>query len=410
MTDTELEPASQPRSGAGVTAALLDALDDEGELVEAGSSFSIDANRALAKLREFQLVDAHAYVLLLVEAAVLAGVETVEIEIDVAQVCVGLGSLSFDRDTLEQLFAAVFVELDGIDPGERRRRRALQKLALACNAALSLEPRAIELECTDGTGKGLRLTLTPGRASGEITELDSPPPSAIRIRSRALTEIVDDSREAQLIRERCRFSATPIFLDGERVGQPLERALHTTLSSGELSLGVRARKLRSIELDGVRIGAAALRYGGGLAPELRIVTNGVLAETLMLDELARPAAADFLAIVDLDLAKDLGQSKLLRGPAFDRVLDRVWAVHDEIAPPEPGERATARARRFDLGGLSAQAVLIPLAAMLFGLLILWASYDDGGVEGGILVMFSLALIAGSAIGLIRGILSARPRG
>jgi hypothetical protein len=101
---------SEPPTVAG---SLIAALEQGGELVEAGE-FSIDAAQALVKLRDYQLVDPHGWVLLLIEAAVLAGQDPVTIPSEGE--FVELGPLELHADELEQLFARVFVDLDGIAP------------------------------------------------------------------------------------------------------------------------------------------------------------------------------------------------------------------------------------------------------------------------------------------------------
>jgi len=132
------------------------------------------------------------------------------------------------------------------------------------------------------------------------------------------------------------------------------------------------------------VGVVAMRYGGGLPAELSIVTNGVLAERVMLDD-ERPAAPDFAAIVDLDLAKDLGQTKVLRGPAYEAVLAAVWALHDQIAPAEfgPAEGGGRASRRTDLSSFG-----FPLVAAGIGGLLLWSVLDDLRGEGGRLELLS----------------------
>jgi hypothetical protein len=68
----EAEHASEP---SGVAGSLLAELEAGGQLIDTGS-FTIDSQQARAKLREYLLADPHAYVLLLVEAAVLGGANT----------------------------------------------------------------------------------------------------------------------------------------------------------------------------------------------------------------------------------------------------------------------------------------------------------------------------------------------
>ena len=334
-----------------VAGALLAELEAGGELVDAGG-FSIDAVQARAKLREFQLADPYEYVLLLIEAAVLAGAEPVRIRTGGGELTVSLGPLRVHREELEQLFAAAFVDLSGADPAERNRRRALQKLAFACNAALRLEPEAIEIAAVDGDS-ALCLRLTPERERGELEVTsaagdDRSPGTVVKIHHRGLAQGL---REIGLIRERCRFSNYKIELDGQLISVGHRFALHVELDPERPALSPNARNVRRIELDDRPIGCAGFRYTDSAPAELRILTNGVLAEQFELGDEQRPAAKNFGAIVELDLAKDLGQSKLLRGPEYERVIEAVWALHDSVTarravarrtsvPPQPRARAS----------------------------------------------------------------------
>ena len=90
-------------------------------------------------MRQFQLADPHRYVLLLVEAAVLRGATKLEFEIDTDDM-----RLRFDAalswEDLDELYASLFVDRSTIEI------RARRELALACNAAMALNPRWVRIE------------------------------------------------------------------------------------------------------------------------------------------------------------------------------------------------------------------------------------------------------------------------
>lgn len=368
MSETPSEPT-------GVAGSLLSELEAGGELIDEGG-FTIDSAQALDKLRAYQLADANAYVLLLVEAAVLAGENPVRIDIVAGDVGIRLGAIQFTAEELEQLFAAVFISLDDADAQEIRRRRALQKLAFACNAALRLSPKAIVVECGE-----LRLRLSPDDPTGTLETIEAVPHTRVHV-DRTLLDAAGEPPEAALLRSHCAFSPVAIELDGARISKGSMSALRVQLSDDFVP---NPRRVSKIELDGQLIGRAALRYGGGLPAEVTILCNGVLAERFELGDAARPAARDFAAIVDIDLPKDLGQNKLLRGPEFEAVMHAIWAVHDRIAPAgyeqAPKRRALPRVR-------AKPSHFIALVLWLMGIVLVIVG------EGGLAVLGIGMIIAG----------------
>lgn len=385
-------------SPGGVAGSLLAELEAGGELIDTGG-FTIDTVDARRKLRDHLLADPHAYVLLLVEAAVIGVAQRVRVETEGGEVRVGIGSARFAASELEQLFAAVFIDVDVGDVDERNRRRALQLVAYACNAALRLEPREIEITTPDGRGGGHRLRLTAEDERGKLEPLDR------EITQTSVRVAHQGSRERELVRERCVFSSIPIELDGQRVSKNMQYALHVELAPDELSFSPRGRSFTAIELDGRRIGTAGMRYAGKLPAEVTILTNGVLAERFVLGDEQRRAAPDFGAVVDVDLRKDLGQNKVVRGPEFERVMAAIWAVHDEIVPKEFDAPVTGHA---SIGG-GLEQFRLPVALIGIGVLLgAWGLAEHDGY-GEILAVFGIILAAAGIVGVVLGALRSLKR-
>lgn len=395
---SEAEHATE--SSGGVASSLLAELESGGELIDTGA-FTIDSQQARRKLREFLLADPHAYVLLLIEAAVLGGANPVNVHVAAGQIRIDLGPITLAAEELEQLFAAVFCDPSTAEGPERNRRRALQKLAYACNAALRLEPRAIDILADDGRGGGHHLRLTPTDDRGQLERIGPVIGVQVRIAENGLTDIsIQEPRECELVRQRCAFSSVPIQLDGKRISNGLEFALHVELTPDDLSFSPRARQVTAIELDGHRIGTAGMRYSGKQPAQVTILTNGVLAERFVLGDTERPAAPDFGAIVDVDLGKDLGQNKILRGPEFDRVMAAIWAVHDRIAPADFGAPESSRVA---VGG-GLEQFRLPAVVIVIGLLVTAWGLNDNGGEGELLAVFGLALASAGIVGVVLGVL------
>ena len=395
-------PGEQGQGGGStpdVADALLAELEAGGELVGGEGRFTIDAGQARTKLRDYQLAEPEAYALLLVEAAVLGGAAPIEIESSASGLRLWLGPVAASRGELEQLFAAAFVDLEGVDEAEVRRRRVLQKLAFACNAALRLEPSAIIIESV-GESEGVCLRLTPEAELGEVTDIDDigDMRAGLSIRVAYAGLGLEQPPETTLLRERCKYASAPMILDGARLDRGQRHVFHVDFEDAALGFGDRGLKVRPVVLDGVKIGLAGFRYGGRAPAQLTILTHGVLTERLEFGGAERPAAPDFTAIVDVDLAKDLSQSRVLRGPAYDQVIAAVWAVHDAIAPATFGRPRTREPK--SVGGFPGLA-LVPLVLGIAGFTAFGvaAATGNGRLENIAWLLLFATVVAGLAVRL-----------
>ncbi|HVI01241.1 MAG TPA: hypothetical protein VM869_21135 [Enhygromyxa sp.] len=294
----------------GVARVLIDALAQEGRFVDDGA-FTLDPSKAREKLRAYQLVNAHAYILLLVESAAIAGASAIDISCGRASVAEFMG-VSLTRAQLENVFTSVFLDTDALTGEAQAAARIQQLLGVAANAALSLGPERIEIENVDAEGRLNRMTITTDGAYACETVGEGP-------RGRTRFVVTDgresdrDDREVALIRERCRYASFAVNLYGQRMSAGPRRAL----------LGLRTERVRLD--DGSVIGLAGRRPEPEPA-KLLLVTRGVLAETITLED----GRSGFVAVVDVDLRKDLSQRGVLRGEPFDRVMRAVMRVHDLV--------------------------------------------------------------------------------
>jgi len=305
-------PAGEDRGG--VAGQLIDALTREARFVDDGS-FTLDPSKAREKLREYQLVNAHGYILLLVESAWIAGASAIDISCGRTSVAEFAG-VSLTRAQLENVFTSVFLDTSELSGEPLAAARIQQLLGIAANAALSLGPERIEIDNVDGEGRLNRMTVsTDGSYAcervGEGGSQDTPGRTRFVVSDASETD--RDDHEVALIRERCRYASFAVNLYGQRMSAGPRRAL----------LGLRTERIRLD--DGTVIGLAGRR------PErepgkLLLLTRGVWSETITLDD-ARPG---FVAVADADLRKDLSQRGVLRGEAFDTVIRAVMRAHAQV--------------------------------------------------------------------------------
>ncbi len=315
-----------------VARSLIADLASGGELVDDGE-FSLDAAQALAKLRERQLADAHAWVLRVVEAAVLSGAAPAAIELDRGDLVVELGALVLDRHELEQLFTHVLSEPRAGDPLERRtRHRAIQQLALAAVALLRLEARSMILESVDDAGAGHRLTITPEHALGQVEAIaGAKPGTRVRVDRRGGFD-----EERALVDRQCRLSATEIDFCGERIGVGIRTALFHLVGDPSELRGCGTVDI--VDESGYAIGLAGM-CKQPVQGMLTLVCNGVLLEQRLVDE------TGFVAVVDLDLPKDLGQTHARESPQLDALLAQVERARQELVARLEGQAKRAKPRR-----------------------------------------------------------------
>ncbi|NVB40881.1 hypothetical protein G6O69_23785 [Pseudenhygromyxa sp. WMMC2535] len=308
MTETTEAPTE-------AASALIDALAQGGEFVDQGG-FRLDHARAREKLRAYNLSEPEIYTCLLVEVAVLLGAEQVAFVVDADTLEVRFGGAGFETSELEYLCEALFVEIpDEADAAERRRRRALQLLSLAIQAALGLGARALELRSPPAK-RALVIDAGEGEErwtmSAEEVASDR---NVVSIRFPAQT-LSADFPGVEALRQRCAWSQFPIYLDNKRVSKGHDAAF----------LGIRGKSVALLDSapildeDGQTIGRGALLEATVYkTAQLHVLCNGWRVEQLSLPD----SLVGFEAVVELDLRRDLAQAKLLRNDAFAAMREAV---------------------------------------------------------------------------------------
>ncbi|GEM_PF-2390503 len=317
---------------------LLAKLTAVGEL-EARGEFSIDAEKAREKLRHYQLADPYRYVLLLVEAAVCSGAETLSFEIDTDDLHLRFAGRAFKPRWLENIYSALFLDGAGSKGGEHERQslRAAQLLACGLNSAMALNPRWIRMTSVGPGGEGAGLELRPDRADSFERLEGAAPGTHIHVRDRLrpglLVEFVQSLQgrlvEAELLRAACTWAQVEIRVDGARIST----ALDGPGFGGPMMAGAWWRE--PIVVDGQVLGAGVLVAGSEhagvlgllLPPVVEVLSNGVYADTIDLQR----AVLGFLGIVDArGLHKDASQNKILREANFDVLMRAVSDCHDAL--------------------------------------------------------------------------------
>ncbi len=301
---------------------LLDTLESQGE-VDSTGGFSLDADKARDKLRQYRLADPYWYVLLLVQSAVARGASMIEVETD------GKSSLRL-RFFADPLGARAIRERGSalfVSNHVQREVGALQDLAIGIDAALGLQPSVVELRSGPVTA-----TFRPGRddvvegpeevgATGEGEaeangsegrEMDRL--NTITIRHGGFLGFGPDqvAPALELLRSRARYSRTRIAIDGDNVTRGLElppgsaprHRFYLPHTAGVMTLSMGGA---GPDVDGPDVGTA----------RMRVLRHGVW---LTDHEVALPAGID--VIVDCGvLRKDVSQQDVNRDDIYQALVE-----------------------------------------------------------------------------------------
>lgn len=288
--------------------SMLARLRGESELAARGT-FSLDREQARTKMRQFQLADPHRWILLLVRAAVLGAATRIRVTVDHESVSTEFDGRPLGRDDFEELYASMFAS--SAAPAIQARR----ELALACNAAMALEPEVLRIESGAGSA-AVAFEMRPD-APDVISECPKAT-GGTRVRlvlggsSSAMASLLAPGRrgpEQRLLVVACRWSDTVIELDGERI-----------------SFGLDSAKLRGQPT----IGSGVLRRCGfddaGEPAKVVVLQDGLVLTTRKPPALPR----GFLAIVDgTHLRTDVSRTEPVEDEAWAALLDAVRVAGTE---------------------------------------------------------------------------------
>ncbi len=181
--------------------------------VDAGH-FRIDAQRALAKLRDHRLAEPHHYILELLRAAVAASATAVTLKIDANDV-----ELAFDGEGVEPAAMKDLLSR-ALAPGKDEASRRTRLLALGVAGALGVKPKFVKV-----TSGGVEVELTPP-AQVSVRAVRKTSGTTVHVRGRmgywVLRNAMLGAREAEAVREHARHFPVRLTLNGERLEGPVQ--------------------------------------------------------------------------------------------------------------------------------------------------------------------------------------------
>ena len=297
-----------------IAAQLIADLEGEAEFID-GGGFSIDPEAARRKLADRQLADPDGWILLVMEAAELAGVDEIEIRERPLGLEISMrgaaGPALAPAGELDELFTWVFVELSSLPEAARRQARARQLLALGINAALARPVRSVALASITPEA-GRRMLLRPS-ATGVIGAIKAGAPE-LELRFDAAVDTNAElfgRSELARVADRCGWGSAPIEILGRQVTRRPEPA--TVCAFRDITKGPTV------------LGRAEL-ITKPVPASLTVIANGVELELIPL----AGWAVGFRAVLYDGYERDLSLGHAIRSPAFDHLFNTIRSLHDTI--------------------------------------------------------------------------------
>lgn len=315
---------------------LLQGLREQGR-VDSEGRFSLDLDKAMAKLQQFQLPSPYHYVLNLVAAAASLGATRLSAMTDSFDTVVSFDGRALPFESFRDLFGSLLVSDQG------RTGRHLRELAVAVHGARHLEPEFIRVE-SFGETQGARLFISGNQMTVEHLG-DRPWSSAaytvqvhVRHRRRLLSAVLRKLRdkptpEESLLQGRCRFARMTVRLNGHTLNATRlgPWSVAATINRPSLPGGAPAPQLRAtrhVELSTDEPISGYVGLGKGSGGCLFIVDDVTHQLPVEL------GFADARAVVHApQLSKDLSQSQLRRDQAFERTVECVKSLVLRLADP-----------------------------------------------------------------------------
>ncbi len=267
----------------------------------AEGEFTLDKEMARQKMRRFQLADPHAYVLELVQAAVMRGASEIAFRIDSDDMHMRFDGPPFQADELSRAEAAML---------ESGGDSSLRQLGLGLSACMALKPRFARIDSA-----GNRLELRPGKPDvlghgpdGTHTHIHVRDRPGLRM-GEVFRSLLGQTSEGDLLKKHCALAPVPIKLNKSLISMPLEEYFPygAVLIQGENFGGWGGFRL----FERARLG---------------FLRAGVLVEWVDLPERVLP----FQAVLSCDeLLENVSQTAIVRDATYERLVAAYRAARTE---------------------------------------------------------------------------------
>lgn len=306
--------------------ALIDTLTAEGEYTDS-SSFSLNRDKALQKMADFQLGERHLFPLFLASGLSILGANELEVTIDSDEIWVKFSGVNFEHNTFDLLTALVL-------SGERDTQSVgYEKLAQALLQSAGHKPSALEFQCNEqilDLKDFPRLKLDPNskfQTSNGVFYSKLPP--SLEVMKRFLTSVTRGHAEARELEQALRYLPTPWLLNGDRVPfglQPGRGAIILQWLHNGLGPAFDSEQIFSVETFDSPIQAIVIFI---LEPNTESTFVTVL-DGVMVGNPSLEFDLDFSVYLSMtNMNTDLSGRKLIRNQLLEEVLKSVASLQLE---------------------------------------------------------------------------------
>jgi hypothetical protein len=279
--------------------------------------FTLDKTKARAKMKQYQLLDAHYYVLELVQAAVAGGATRIDFYIDADDFIMTFDGQHFTKDELDNIYSSLFVSQ------KDTKLERFRKLAIGLNSAQALNPKFIKVISGNGH-QAAQLIFTPPDNESIVEPEEIINGTKIHVKDRIswrtagkflLKKFIDRlPTEGRIIQKRCIYCPVPVTVNEQQI------ITYSDFSENDVLCSLKFEK------DGIK-GIIGIPKSSFEKSYLQFVKHGVLINTRHLKLTNIPVVG---VVRDDHFTVNASQSDIVENPVYKDALKIVKTQIDNL--------------------------------------------------------------------------------
>jgi len=297
---------------------ILEEYKSEGEFDSMGH-FTLDKKKAREKMKKYQLIYPHYYVLELIQAAVASGAKKIDVYVDADDCIITFDGKLYSRENLDNLYSSLFVSQSDLS-FERYR-----ELAIGINSALALNPQFIKLISGDGK-KAVEFSVVPPGEEVIKESTETIKGTRIHVKDRISWRVASKffarhfmtklPPEGQIIKDKCVYCRVPIIINNNMIN-PEERIklqdvyVQIDFQKDDVKglMGIPRQSHKLLHLQFVKWGVTICKKTLPV-PAGKIATTGIVEANKLI--------------------KNASQSDIVENKIFKETVNKVLEVEEEL--------------------------------------------------------------------------------
>jgi len=310
--------------------SLLDSLGADGAFAGT-SSFSLNQNKALQKLTDFQLGERHLFPLFLTAGLSLMGAESIRVELDSDEIWVHFEGTHFDKKTLHKLTSLILGDAStSVDRGLKKIAQALLQGAGHKPSILQLQIGSSVVDLKSFPEIPSLDKLDPGPQSGLFY---SKLPLSLSVATRYLKSLKSGHSEVDKLSHSLGYLPTPWSLNGEtrplRLPLGKKSLVFEWCLPGQALEPVRAEECLYKWEQESPVPAHILMILNPTSPgQLTIINDGLRAECPPETQIPQTPLQIYLWLSDM--RTDLSGLKLVQTQLLDEIVETVSTLQERV--------------------------------------------------------------------------------